>query len=295
MEKDLPDWSGFRSLPDYRDGFLRFVGILLVAIGAIAYSGGPDESWNGLRFYLKFFAALTGIVLINEWIRFITRLLDRVYDWERRGVLRLILQIALGVICPVVVESLFATLWLLLTGRTIGEALFMQYFFFLSLLVIVLVNSYYFVRYIYTYRRTKPAVGRGAFPGHESPPEAIQGLEVYSGGEIRHYLNTDILYVYRHESYNYVRTAKDAVTHMISKPLGDIEEELGNDMFFRLNRQLIASRACIQGCTPIQYGKIKVSVSPPCPLGDNVVVSQRRAPAFREWWNMKPETQRNDS
>ena len=70
--------------------------------------------------------------------------------------------------------------------------------------------------------------------------------------------------------------------YIIDKNLCDIEQELGKDSFFRVNRQYIVNIDFIHGFK--SYDKVKLLVELTLPKFDHqVIVSQEMAPQFREW------------
>ena len=271
--------------------YIRIGAILLILISEWVLRDTLAAALASYNFYLHLSIRLVLTLVCVEWIYFVSRLLDSVYDWQSGGLIRIILQTILGIVCPVVVQLLVTLLWLMSKGLTFDEVEFLQNAFVLNTAFIILVNSFFLVRNIYMYSQKSLLVVEGAtsdFGVNTSPV-----LEVYFGGEIKTYPQSEISYIYRLNGYNYIKIAPDGATYILSRSLGDLEEELDETMFFRINRQLIANRNCIQNVTPHVFGKIKVVVSKDCPFGKDVIVSQRRAQAFREWWgrvNPHPNT-----
>ena len=75
----------------------------------------------------------------------------------------------------------------------------------------------------------------------------------------------------------------DGNKYIIDKPLSDIEMIVGSKYFFRVNRNVILHFAAIKLFHIISYGKIKVKLSNPDWLPEEVQISQYMAPKFREW------------
>jgi DNA-binding LytR/AlgR family response regulator len=67
---------------------------------------------------------------------------------------------------------------------------------------------------------------------------------------------------------------------IIDKTLGELEEILDKQDFFRLNRKFIAHLVGIERFKP-DSGKIKIHLTPP--MREDVFVSKESAPAFRAW------------
>jgi DNA-binding LytR/AlgR family response regulator len=75
--------------------------------------------------------------------------------------------------------------------------------------------------------------------------------------------------------------ARDGRRFLLDGPLAELEGGLDPAMFFRLNRQYLASVAAIASFRPMGKGKLLVGLCP-APRGE-VIVSQERSRAFRRW------------
>jgi DNA-binding LytR/AlgR family response regulator len=67
---------------------------------------------------------------------------------------------------------------------------------------------------------------------------------------------------------------------IIDKTLGELESELNDNIFFRLNRKFIAHESAIEKFKP-DNGKIRVFLRPA--LAEEVHISKETAPLFRQW------------
>lgn len=278
--------SGQPIAPEFRynDRLFRLTIVLLVSLFVSAYGGSSiQEAFSDPWFFVEYTATYFIASLLVEWINFVTCRLDRAYDWEHKGGARLVLQLALGIIIPAVAELFFAALWFRMIGTDIRRTTFIHYAFPLIVLLITIFNLYYFTHYLYLKWQRKVA---GQEDGEERNTRAGE-IPVYYGGNMQYLPVSDILYAYRDGKYNYVKTSRHGGTYVISLPLDKLEETMDSRLFFRLNRQIIAHRVCCQGHTPAEHGKIRVHLSPPPPLKQPVVVSQKRAPAFRDWIDLK--------
>ena len=69
---------------------------------------------------------------------------------------------------------------------------------------------------------------------------------------------------------------------MADKNLGELEQTLDENIFFRANRQYIININFIKGFK--SYEKVKLQVDLTIPdLNHCIIVSQETAPQFREW------------
>ncbi len=70
--------------------------------------------------------------------------------------------------------------------------------------------------------------------------------------------------------------------YLADKNLGELEESLDENIFFRANRQYIININFIKGFK--SYEKVKLQIDLTLPeLNHNIIVSQETAPQFREW------------
>lgn len=268
-----------RFIPRYHDGPFRLAIILLVSLCISLYGGGSLlDALSDPAYYPELAATLLYTALLTEWISAATRRLDSLFDWEHRGITRLLLQAVFGILLPAVMELILATLWFRMTGTDIRETTFIEYAFPLILQLMLLFNTYYFAHYAFLQWKRAKATGNGTGSAESNE------ITAFFGGKMISLANDEILYACRQGKYNYVKTSREGgTTYTVSLPLDELEKKLGNTSFFRLNRQLIAHRACCTGYQPIDYGKLLVSLSPASPSGKTAVVSQKKAPAFRAW------------
>jgi DNA-binding LytR/AlgR family response regulator len=69
---------------------------------------------------------------------------------------------------------------------------------------------------------------------------------------------------------------------MVDKNLSDLEEELDNKTFFRVNRQYILNIEYIKSFKPYERVKLWVDLTVP-DIDHPIIVSQETAPFFRKW------------
>ncbi len=74
---------------------------------------------------------------------------------------------------------------------------------------------------------------------------------------------------------------KDKQQFVIDITLEMLEQRLNPDHFFRINRQYIISAHAVKGVTPIENGKLRLTLDPP--PKEDVIVGRERAPVFKAW------------
>ena len=70
--------------------------------------------------------------------------------------------------------------------------------------------------------------------------------------------------------------------YLADKNLGDLEQDLDENMFFRANRQYIVNINFIKGFKTYEKVKLQVDLAIP-DLNHCIIVSQENAPQFRQW------------
>jgi DNA-binding LytR/AlgR family response regulator len=115
---------------------------------------------------------------------------------------------------------------------------------------------------------------KGTKPAYRSRFTAKKGLEFVS-------IPADQIAFFYTEHKLVFLIERSGTKYVLDKPLYELEEDLDPDRFFRINRKYIASVEAIRKFRPHAKGKLLVELDPT--VGEQVIVSQERAAAFREW------------
>lgn len=91
----------------------------------------------------------------------------------------------------------------------------------------------------------------------------------------------DVVLLYTENKLVYV-IDKNNRKYIVDRNLGDLEEELDEQIFFRANRQYIINMNFIKGYKSYEKVKLVVDLSIP-ELNHVIIVSQETAPDFRKW------------
>jgi len=86
------------------------------------------------------------------------------------------------------------------------------------------------------------------------------------------YTENKLVYVVDHSGTKY----------LCDKTLSDLEQELDNMTFFRVNRQYIININYVKSFKPFEKVKLLVDITIP-EISHNIIISQETAPAFRKW------------
>jgi DNA-binding LytR/AlgR family response regulator len=91
---------------------------------------------------------------------------------------------------------------------------------------------------------------------------------------------TQVAYVVSVDKLAYAVTL-DGTRYALDQTLGELETELDPAQFFRVNRQLLVAAHAVRHYSAAGKGRLKVLLQPAA--DGEVVVSQERAQAFRQW------------
>jgi two-component system LytT family response regulator len=105
-------------------------------------------------------------------------------------------------------------------------------------------------------------------------------LLVRKGVDLVPVRTNEIAYLFTRDKLVFLIT-RTGVRYMLDRPLSELESELDIGSFFRANRAYVVSADAVVRCRPYGKGKLLLEVRPPAE--EEIIVSQERAAAFREW------------
>jgi two-component system LytT family response regulator len=115
----------------------------------------------------------------------------------------------------------------------------------------------------------------------ESVKPPRERLLVRKGIDLLSVRTSDVAYVFTSDKLVFLVTHAGA-RYLLDRAVADLEAELDPARFFRANRAWLVSIDAIARCRPYGKGKLLLDLRPPA--GEEVIVSQERAAAFREWF-----------
>ena len=160
--------------------------------------------------------------------------------------------------------------------------------FYVVILIIVIINLVYFTWWLF--KRWQALHGQSlAFrdpktnadaPVSNRNPESPPIITVTRAGKNILLPQTEITYIVLEGNYTFIKTLKSE-SFVTTYTLDELTKILDADSFFRANRQIIVSRNACKAYENIENGKISIDLS--VDVKFPVVVSQKRAKAFRNW------------
>jgi ribosomal protein L36 len=278
----------------YRDSWLRIIGSL-VASHFIEVLGREESLFYLLlqKFYYidvisGFFIAFT----VWEIIARATQYLDARVPWEEHSVKRLGLQVVLAVFIPSVVLHILTYLqFTYILRQQMSLTSWYIYELPVCILLIILINTYYLTYYFFRQYHSLKQQGFNLAsattdsvmqtPIEKSVIKRKRQVFIINKGHRNIPLPVEeIAYIYKKEEYCYLRTFTGE-THLIDESLEDIFARLDEEQFFRANRQTIVSFHACKYYSALEYGKLEVALL--LEAEEPVIISQKRAPLFKEW------------
>lgn len=257
----------------YRDTIARITISLIAAHFIVSF--GVDKSIFEFLLLGDYYRSLAGSALIAfalfSLVRLVTIRLDKKFDWFERPLERALMQLLIGVGLIAIVAFLLATFYFISYGINILKTVYLKYDFPVIVLFIVLLNLYYFAYYLVYYIKQKNSVEQKVY---------TKVIVVNKGTDNLPVKTDDISYFFHEGNYNFVRL-KDGTDYLFSQALDEMETLLDPAQFFRVNRQMFASFSSCKAFQAVEHGKLELKLEPF--YKEKVIISQKRAAAFKSW------------
>lgn len=271
---------------------LTIVGIASVFITEL---GSMESLFQRLRtydFYKEYLATLFISVTAVEFIYRINVRLNKKVPWHNQIISRLILQLVFGLLVPLLVVFALATLYFAIYNVNILDTDYLLYGFPLIAVLLITLNliltmlPYFLAGIRQVQKKEVTAVStvqqdvEGSLPEQHPAPT----IKAHEGNSVVMLTPEQVTAAYIIEGKVVVKE-RDGKELLTDQTLDDLEKVFATTDFFRINRQLIASRNTCIAYKPLDHGKLEVELSIPVPV--NTVVSQLKARAFKEWLELR--------
>lgn len=301
----------------YRDFWVRLiVSIVLAFFFVFLGSNSVTDIVNGKYFYADVLSGFTLSFIVTTYINIITTYLDNQYPWHRFFTTRLLYQFIAGVIIAAVfVLAFMYTYLIVMLGFSKNEVTFFYTEFPISVLFLIAWNALYVGYYFYYDSKKSKAelhslkeqlftlqnvkTGSDIIPALPAEPQLeqqeeeidlkeegntqkIKILVAVSGNKNIPIPVESIAYFYKDGNYTTLKTFQ-AETYLLNHSLDELMKVLDKTIFFRANRQFIINLKACRFFTNEENGKMALHLDPS--YDDEVIISQKRAPAFKEWLN----------
>lgn len=301
----------------YRDFWLRLgLSVLLALFFVFLGSDSISGTMQGKYFVADLLSGFSLTFITTSLINIITAFLDEQYPWNKYLATRLMYQLIAAVVIPAIfVLAFMYTYLIVMLGFRKEDVEFFHTEFPISILFIIFWNAVY-VGYFF-YRETKKSnrellslkeqlftlqnvkTGSDVIPTlpeknitdtieeetdfTESNNSAkIKILVAVSGNKNIPIPVETIAYFYKDGNYTTLKTFQSE-TYLLNHSLDELMKLLEETLFFRANRQFIINLKACHYFTNEDNGKLELHL---IPTNDaDVIISQKRTPAFKEWLN----------
>lgn len=278
----------------YNDRLFRIMGSLVAAHFITVF--GDEASLFEILLSPYYYLALvcgTGIAyIVITTVRYVTILLDRKFDWMQQTLVRILMQVLMGWAIPSIVAFLLAAIYFASFGHNILHTLYIRIDFPVIVLLILVINLYYFCYYLVQHRQEqiqdKP----------ELNPEAKSGktiIIIHTPTKSIPIKLENICYVYILQGSTFIRTFDMAAlqdSYLVNETLKEMEEMLDPRMFFRTNRQMIVQITAIVSFRQGKNQTLELTLTPtlhqegadiPDSVSKLITVTEDRVSKFKKW------------
>tara|TARA_R110002020_G_scaffold307912_3_gene523664 strand:- start:8490 stop:9215 length:726 start_codon:yes stop_codon:yes gene_type:complete len=229
------------------------------------------DSLSGSSFFIKLLAAFLISAFFIEFVHQVTVHLDKSYDWKEKPLVRLLLQFALGVILPGIIDLFFLTVYQWYFGINTAQANPSAHSSLPLMALPVFVFNIYYLFYYHILRNkeseTRKVDNRKILliqQGTKTIPQPLQ----------------DIRYIYHQNKINYLVTSNQT-SYFLTETLDELERTLPAKDFFRINRKMIIHHQACLHFRSNGHGKLLLNLSPS--FSEEVTVSQLKSSKFKKW------------
>ncbi|HVX00980.1 MAG TPA: LytTR family DNA-binding domain-containing protein [Candidatus Babeliaceae bacterium] len=267
----------------YNDLLFRIIISLVAAHIIVAF--GATQSFFHLLINWKYYRSLLpsvviAFLLISE-VYLATVKLDKRFDWRDSTAARIGLQLLFGLTVPAITAFLLATVYFAAFGYNIlRNTYYLEFDFPVIIILLLLLNVYYLA--FYFFRRWQLSEQEKTIVMIPQPAEKQKSVYmVHKGSKSVPIPLENICYFYHESSLNFLRTFEKE-DFLITQPLDEVQKQLPDKQFFRVNRQMIVNFLSCKHFELLQYGRLELILNPK--PKETVIVSQRRTKAFKEWF-----------
>ena len=304
-------------LKPYRDFWARFFVSLFIALFLYGFGGDSfSDLFSGENFIPDVLAGFILTFIITSLINLVTAYLDIYYPWHQYMATRIVYQLIAGVlIMSMLVLAYMYTYLIVVMGYRKEDVTFFHAEFPISVIFIIFWNILYVGLFFYRVSKnqkkeltslqeklftlqnvttgnemlptTKDELSEENNEEEETDPnpaqsEKIKILIAVSGNKNIPLPVEKIAYFFKNGNYTTLKTFQSE-TYLLNHSLDELAKLLEEDVFFRANRQFIINLKACDFFTNEENGKLALHLIPG--HSEEVIVSQKRAPAFKDWLN----------
>lgn len=260
-----------------RDRFLWWGIYPLMAIGSVHIAN--DNSVRALlsmpSYYFDLLFAFAFVYLTGFYLRFVDKHLQHIVPWRDNRKKRLILQAIVGILFPLVVLLIAESIYLVYGLEIpLAQSSILYLELPVAFIFLVCINLIYYI--LYLSQQTMPA------------PMNIQAPKTFIVQKAHRQLpipDKEIAYFHIVEGVVYMRCL-DGQQFVMQDTIEALEKQVSATDFYKLNRQVLASRHGIQLVENTATRKLLIHLNPK--HDREVFVSKANASSFLSWWKQTP-------
>lgn len=293
--------TGESSSYNYPDKLLRIISypILAFVIRSFGEITPIGQLLKTKLYYADLFWNFLIVAISWEANRLLIRYLDHKYPWEKNKLFRFVIQISTALPMTVILVVPMIYLWngVIITRGGFDPANLLTNDFILIVVFTGMVHMIYTFLYFRNHYKVQIENLQSKLLEIEMQLKAIKSgketslspltkktLIVQYGKSAEPLLFDEIAYIYKINDLGCIKTFSGK-EYSTATPLDQLESELGNESFFRINRQWLGNIKAIKRYTIDPSGRLILELSPISP--SEVLVSKKRALEFKSWIGKK--------
>ena len=200
-------------------------------------------------FYLVLAISFAAALLLIEFVHYFTQKLDIEYGWRSRFKERLVAQLLLGVIVPLVIDTIIFSVYFSFLGQNIFENGFFHIDLPYIAALLLLLNFYYCLCYfMLTSERYAEQRVALALQGSNRNRENDNGTTFEISTKGQHlYLKTDEIVCFYRNNRNVYLITQNEKEYPVKYTISQLQERYGYNGFSRINRGMLINLQMVTG------------------------------------------------
>ena len=264
------------------DKWLFFVVYPIMGL-SIVHIGNDNSIAELLRipsYYSDILIALAVTYTAGLFIRWLSHWLENRFPREDQLKPRLVYQLIYGLLLPVSFIVVVELIYLYLLGIPLRDSSIFYLELPLTTGFLIVINLIYFI----LYSRLRESALRSALEKKIMTREVVKEdyLVAIQGNQNVKVPNASIAYFILKDKLTFLLTT-DNRRLIFDKPMKEVMDILPDDQFYRINRQLIASRSSIVRYSTTKTRRLQIELSPP--TEQEVFLAKVKVSEFTDWFN----------
>ncbi|WP_165585918.1 LytR/AlgR family response regulator transcription factor [Pedobacter nototheniae] len=269
--------SDGKNLPDY----FSFGWMMLISLCITLCLNWPTMNsrfWHTLTqdwYHIACANTFATVFIMITFTNMFTSYLDSKWLWEKDLWKRLVFQILLGFMAPILICYFFSWVSFYFLNVNISSTRYIRNMSSLLVLICIMINLLHMV-YYYIYRSSEWLNSTAGKP----KPAPVLYLFIPDGKGEKKISTAAIAYIYVENGTTYIQHHNSDLD-VCFIALDSLYKKLDEASFFKATRSYIVSSAAVEGYVKIPHKGLKVRLQPETP--EPINVSRSKAPLFIDW------------